>query len=157
MSLGTDTYIDSVLAEYIPPEAASQSLLSEVFEDETNLLLFSLLVEARGGVAPGRQTGQDGKSEATYYASERPIAVIDTKQEAFDFGFRANLIHLRDFDAPISVAFKPETRQNRWIRLDPAEGDEPASFRLSDGTDTLWIRQPPDSDTDTSVRLEAFQ
>lgn len=151
MSIGTNTYIDNLLAEYLPPERANHSMISEVFESERNALLFAILTELRGNTA----TAED--NETANYISTNQVAESD--EQSVNWGFSAGTVVLYGFDQPIQVAFKEPGTPGREITLNPDDGDEPAEFAPLGGLNTaeMWFKTTPAATGDTVIRTLAFE
>jgi len=142
-TIGTETAIDDLLAEYYP--TTPNSLLYELFENETAMLVGALLMETRGTVK-----GHEGQG-ANYHSERRSIAAGESVEIELDLV--AKSVTLYDYEEPIEVAFKGTDSENRTLPLDPANGVAPSDFDPSSGlgTESVWIRNVGSATTAVQV------
>jgi hypothetical protein len=146
-TIGTDTVLDRLLAEYYP--STPNSILYELFENETAMLLGALLMEQRGA------TG-DNQTGASYYSTETPLAVDSVKEEKESWDFPAQAVTVHGFDEPINLAFSEPGTSDRVIPLKPSQ----SPFKLSPpngvGAEAVWYSKQDTSDADTQISVLAF-
>lgn len=163
MSFGTNTYIDALLDEYIGPEQRGNQLL----EDETNTLLYALLLETKALRA--RQTGdvQDARtiveivqedldgnaeSEGTYHSFSETVSdtSFSSSDPDIDIDWTANEVDIRTTE-PIVVAFaNPANDENR---VEYSSADSPVAG-IPVQTSKVWVwKQQGAADADVDIEL----
>jgi hypothetical protein len=140
-TIGTDTAIDDLLAEYYP--TTPNSVLYELFENETAMLVGALLMETRGT--------SDGTDGADYHSERVTIAPDETEKVELDLV--AKSVTLYNYGEPLEVAFKGPSTEHRKIPLNPADKQIPADFDPSSGlgTETVWIRNVGTAETNVQL------
>jgi hypothetical protein len=175
MGVGTlgNTYIDTLLAEYVPGD---DSLAEEVLTDETDQLLYALLLEMRvsrfnqqgaqdieTALANIRDTTETGAPDQTgTYASVRfddagdqrdnlpELQTGDDWQEV-ELDFVTSEVDLRFGDA-IAVAFEEPQQEESVVRY---AGDESPVVGVPVQTSTIWLGAQPGSGGATAT-VEAW-
>lgn len=142
-TIGTDTQIDRLLADYYP--STPNSILYEIFESETAMLVGALLMEQRGTTAGHSSSGANYHSET--------VTLAPGEEEKVDFEIVAKSVLLYDYSEPIEVALKSEKFDNRALPLDPSANQKPADFSPDGGlgTEHAWVRNVGSSETDVQV------
>lgn len=163
MSIGTNTYIDQLLDDYVPPEQRG----SQLFEDETNALLYATIVElqalrasmsgdadaARSVVEIVRQD-LDGSSESegTYHSFSETVSSsnYNASEPDVDLDWTATEIDIRTTE-PIVVAFSnPANDENR---IEYSSADSPIAG-IPVRTSKVWVwKQSGAADADVDVEL----
>jgi hypothetical protein len=166
MGVGTigSTYIDDLLAEYVPPEG---SFVEDALSDETDQLLYALLLETRvrryqAGITD-LQTALNSQQEAneqgtpsttgTYTSRELDLPELDTQEDwqDLDLDFVTSEVDLR-FDAGVLVAYDRPTEDERVIEY---AGNESPVVGTPVQTSTIWLAAQPGSGGATAT-VEAW-
>lgn len=150
MSVGTNTYIDLLLAEYQPDEVSQQGIVGELFEDETNALLYAVLKELRGERAAATSGSGPGKNNVTYTVKEE--TVDNTEPDKIEWNWPANTVLVYGFDAAINIAFQKDENIPLAAEYDP--------FTLGPdnglGATELWYSKQSGA-ADTSITVVPFE
>ena len=158
-AIGTagDTYLDTMLAEYTPP---NEGLIQDLLTDETKQLLYALLVEMRARrQAEGRGDIQSALIDELdvpeddregLYSSVSVGAPTGGDWAEVDLDFMATEIDLR-FGGNIEVAFADETSEGNRIQYD---GSEAPVAGISVKTSYVYVRSR--SGSVETVDIEAW-
>ena len=135
MGVGTlgDSYIDGLLAEYLPIQ---QGPVEDVLSSETDQLLYALLLEQRARrmqngatdirtlLEQQRQATEQGTPDATatYTSREFELDPLDTADDwqELDLDFVTSEVDLRFSDA-IAVSFRSPTEDEAIVQYDSDE------------------------------------
>lgn len=162
MTLGTfgDTYIDAILAEYIPIEETNRPL-EELLTDESDQLQLATLMELRAArisrgqydlqavLQDARDAEQSGVDVEGTYRSETKD--LDTDWTQIDLDFVTEEIDLRGFGSDIELAF-----------VQQPDSDDVISYSSSDSPvvgipiSTSWIQLRGASGSVSGVNVEAW-
>jgi len=167
MGLGTlgDTYVDRILGEYIPLNEANTPI-EELLTDESDQLLYALLVEMRASrfargqydiqsVLDGAMNANSGDVDvdATYRTETVALDELATGDEwvRFDLDFVTDEIDLR-FDAAINVALAKDLSSEDVVQY--GTNDSPV-VGIPASTSWIWLSAQQGTGG-ANVRLEAW-
>jgi len=161
-TFGTDTLIDTALADYLPQ---TDSLPRELLEDETNALLYAALLELQllrydrtNRTEPPRLLIEEQESEAGGQTEARgryladSYEVTDAEWTEVDLSFDSKEIDLRNLTDPVKVAFAPPAGGDNVVRYDST--DSPVAG-IPVTTRKVWLRAK-DGVGSTGVFMEVW-
>ncbi len=166
MSIGTfgDTYIDELLAEYVPPE---ETLADDMLADEGKQLLYALLLEMRARrietgnydldttLEKQRTAVEQGTpdTEGSYLSKDYDVTPLDDSDDwrKIDLDFVTSEVDLR-FDAPVHVAFTTPSDQSAVVSY---TAEESPVVGVPVSTPAIWITAQEGTGGAT-VTLEAW-
>ena len=156
-----NTYIDTILGEYVPINETNSSI-EELLTDESDQLLYALLVELRASrFDRGQYDIQDSLAvddgnvdvDATYRTETFDAAVPDDRDDwkRFDLDFVTEEIDLRFSDA-INVALVKQPSDGDIVQYNSA--DSPV-VGIPASTSWIWV-SAQDGTGGASVTMEAW-